>query len=399
MRSYPALPSRKSESGPNFIAAISRRFHHLWYETVGNEPGNLLALLFEAASVLYEKGLKRDQRRAGKMRGRLDAPVISVGNIVAGGTGKTPMALWLCRFLVENGFHPAVLSRGYGRKSRDPALVPGSGDVSVLSRIFGDEPVLMAERLSAVPVWVGRERRASGRLALENGGVDIFVLDDGFQHLALARDLDIVLLDCRNPFGNGFLLPRGPLREPVSSLKRADALILTHADCEPRASEIMSNLDKAFPGKPVFRCRHRLSGFRMAVGGRVLAPGVLKGLKAVVFAGIAGPEGFFESIEKEGIEICASFSFSDHYRYAETDLLRIVEYATRSKAEIVITTAKDFVRVPPAYRKMIAIAEMTMDFESDRDRFCSFLRNCLGLLGKHPNMRTLSPHARPDFAN
>jgi len=379
MRSCSAPPSPESKSGPSFITAISKRLHRLWYDAAENESADLISFLLKAGSVLYEKGLKRDQGHARKRRARLSAPVISVGNIVAGGTGKTPMTLWLCRFLAENGFHPAVLSRGYGRKSREPAAVPtGSGDLSALSRIFGDEPVLMAERLHGVPVWVGRERLASGKAALEKGGVDIFVLDDGFQHLALDRDLDIVLLDCRSPFGNGFLLPRGPLREPVSSLERADALILTHADCEQRVAEIKENLEKAFPGKPVFACRHRLSGFRMASGGRVLPHDILKGVKAVGFAGIAGPEGFFQSLEKERIQLCGCFSFSDHYRYTEADLLRIVESATRSKAEIIITTAKDFVRVPQGYGEMIVIAEMEIDFGLDHDLYCGFLKDRVG---------------------
>lgn len=373
MRSNSALPPGKSESGSNLITAISRRLYRLWYNAGENESANFPAVFLKVASDIYERGLKRDQRRARRKRGILSAPVISVGNIVAGGTGKTPMTLWLCRFLAENGFHPAVLSRGYGRKSREPAVVPGSGDLSALSRIFGDEPVLMAERIHGLPVWVGRERLASGKAALEKGGVDIFVLDDGFQHLALDRDLDLVLLDCRSPFGNGFLLPAGPLREPVSSLERADALILTHADVEWRAAEIKADLEKAFPGKPVFACRHRLSGFRMAMGGRILAAEVLKGIKAVAFAGIAGPEGFFQSLEKEGIEVFGSFSFSDHYRYTEADLLRIVESAMRSEAEIIITTAKDFVRVPSGYREMIVIAEMEVDFGADCDGFCGFL--------------------------
>lgn len=345
--------------------------HRLWYDPE-NKCGKLLATLLQTASILYEIGLKRDQRRLLKERARLSVPVISIGNIVTGGTGKTPMAVWLSRFLLENGFRPVVLSRGYGRKSREPALVPEAGDLSELSRSYGDEPVLMAERLPAVPVWVGPERLASGRSALKNGGVDIFILDDGFQHLSLNRDLEIVLLDCRHPFGNGFLLPRGPLREPVSSLHRADALVLTHADSVHKTTELKSNLRKFFPEKPVFACRHRLSGFRMETGGRVLPPDLVRGLKAVAFAGIARPEDFFQSLEEAGIVICASRCFADHYRYSGTDVLRIVEIASRSKAEMIVTTAKDFVRVP-CWRETMMIAEMDLDFGSDHDLFCDFL--------------------------
>ena len=332
----------------------------------------MLAGLLEAASIVYEKGLKRDQRRARKKRARLSAPVISVGNIVSGGTGKTPITILLCRLLAGKGLHAAVLSRGYGRKSRGSALVPRSGELPELAENFGDEPVLMAGRLPAVPVWVGKDRRASGEAALETGGVDIFVLDDGFQHLLLDRDLDLVLLDCRNPFGNGFLLPRGPLREPVSSLHRADAVILTHADDAQRASDLQASLERSFGGKPVFACRHSLTGLATAVGGDVAPPERVRGLKAVAFAGIAGPEGFFRSLEEAGIRVCSSLSFPDHYRYTESDVLRIVESASGSGAEIIITTAKDFVRLP-CCRESIAIAEMEIDFGPDHDRFVDFL--------------------------
>jgi tetraacyldisaccharide 4'-kinase len=378
MRSCRVLPSRKSESGSNVAGNISRRLHRLWYDAAENAPRTFLAVLLEAASIIYEKGLKRDQKLALKRRGHLSAPVVSVGNIVAGGTGKTPMTLWLCRFLVENGYHPAVLSRGYGRKSSEAALVPGSGDLSALSKDFGDEPVLMAERSPDVPIWVGRDRLSSGKAALENGDVDVFVLDDGFQHLALTRDLDLVLLDCRSPFGNWFLLPGGPLREPVSNLRRADALILTRADDESRAAELKATLGEAFPGIPVFACRHRLSGFKPADRGTVLSPDCMRGLKAVAFAGIAGPEGFFRSLEDVGIQVCAPFSFPDHYRYTEADLLRIIESSMKSKADAIITTAKDFVRVPQEYREVIVTAEMNIDFGSDHDLFCRFLKSRLG---------------------
>ncbi len=135
----------------------------------------------------------------------------------------------MCEFLLKIGLHPAVLTRGYGRRGSSPGRVPSFGNPAELSDLFGDEPVMISEYLPSAPVWVGKNRAASGKAALAGGAVDVLVLDDGFQHLALERDLDIVLLDCRSPFGNGFVLPAGPLREPPSNLKRADVLVITHA--------------------------------------------------------------------------------------------------------------------------------------------------------------------------
>src|SRR5262249_48068061 len=158
--------------------------------------------------------------------------------------------VWLCRFLTEEGLHPAILSRGYGRKRKNAARVTLGQDHRLQCEAFGDEPAVMASALPSVPVWVGRDRVFSGRKALVlDERVDALVLDDGFQHLALSRDLDLVLLDCRRPFANGFTLPLGPLREPVSHLARADALILTRAAVPSEVHHSKSLIEKQHPGK------------------------------------------------------------------------------------------------------------------------------------------------------
>ncbi|MGA2401800.1 MAG: tetraacyldisaccharide 4'-kinase, partial [Syntrophobacteraceae bacterium] len=204
----------------NLHKAVTRRILGAWYPIDTALPGAASRPAFsegppdilKAASSLYEKGLRKDQARRLRRRIKLAAPVISIGNLSVGGTGKSPLTIWMCEFLLTIGLSPAVLTRGYARRGCSPGLVPHLDNPAELSSLFGDEPVMISECLPSVPVWVGRNRAASGKAALARGGVDVLVLDDGFQHLALERDLDIVLLDCRSPFGNEFLLPAGPLR-------------------------------------------------------------------------------------------------------------------------------------------------------------------------------------------
>jgi tetraacyldisaccharide 4'-kinase len=248
------------------------------------------------------------------------------------------------------------------------------GDPAELSDLFGDEPVMISQHLPSTPVWVGKDRAASGRAALSRSAVDVFVLDDGFQHLALDRDLDIVLLDCRSPFGNGFVLPAGPLREPCSNLKRADAIVITHVDADADAGPLKDKLGGLFPGIPVFSCRHELRGISLRKGGPVLDPKAFRGRRAVVFAGIARPEGFFEHIRQAGIVICGSFGFPDHHRYTTGDFSRVFHTACEHGAEVIITTAKDAVRIPLPYRDSVCVAEIGIDFGTGREGFCSLTR-------------------------
>lgn len=346
----------------------SRQIREAWRPGGGTSP----SLVLRAASVLYEKGLRKDQEKLLTRRKKLPVPVLSIGNLSVGGTGKTPLTIWMCQFLLQIGFHPAVLTRGYGRKGKSPGRVAALHDES-LSELFGDEPVMMSQYLPSTPVWVGSDRAASGEAALAGGDVDILVLDDGFQHLALDRDLDIVLLDCRNPFGNGLLLPAGPLREPLSHLKRADAFVLTHA--EGSSAPLGEKLETLFPAVPVFACNHRLQGIRLGGGGPLLPPGDLSGKRAVAFAGIAAPESFFDDLRQAGIEISRSFDFPDHHRYTPEDLLEVLHSASQCGAALIVTTAKDSMRLPPFLRRLFAVAEIGIDFGPDDENFRRFLRD------------------------
>ena len=366
--------------------AINRRVLSAWYPAGIQVPaaGTRSAfsegppVVLKAASRLYEKALRKDQARRRKKRVKLPVPVISIGNLSTGGTGKTPVTIWICEFLLKMGLHPAVLTRGYGRRGSRSRRVPLSGKPAELSDLFGDEPVMISEHLPSAPVWVGRNRAGSGKAALARCAVDVFVLDDGFQHLALDRDLDIVLLDCRSPFGNGFVLPAGPLREPCSNLKRADAFVITHVDRDADAAPLKDKLECLFPGIPVFTCRHKVRGISLRKGEPVFHLNALRDRRAVVFAGIAVPEGFFSDIREAGIRICESFGFPDHHRYTAGDFSRIFHAASEHGAGVIITTAKDAVRIPLPYRDSVSVAQIGIDFGPDQEGFCRLTKARLG---------------------
>lgn len=358
-----------------FGTAVRERLFGIWNDRSRTLPDSAVTFLLSAASGVYQLGLQRSQAQAWKRRVTLPAFVVSIGNIVTGGTGKTPVALFACKLLKEEGLSPAILSRGYKRKGKGPARVFADGDPSAQSEIYGDEPVLMATALPMVPVWVGRERAASGLAALGcDSGVDTLILDDGFQHLRLERDLDIVLLDSVNPFGNGFTLPLGPLREPLTHLERADALVITRADSGAHLEKTLSIVRGRFPEKPVFACRHVIRAFRSSAGGPALSVDQFKDRRVVAFAGIAEPEKFFDSLSALGIHVCRTFAFPDHSRYRDSDFVKILGAASECVSGIILTTAKDAVKVPAAFRKAVTVAELDIDFGADDVMFRKFVR-------------------------
>jgi tetraacyldisaccharide 4'-kinase len=251
---------------------------------------------------------------------RLQGSVISVGNISTGGSGKTPFVILLGELLKARGIGFDVLSRGYGRKTRGVLLVEPGG----LPRDFGDEPLLIARRLQ-VPVVVGEDRYAAGRFAEQRFGAQIHLLDDGFQHRGLARDLDIVLVtpeDARDQ-----LLPAGRLRESLSGLRRADAVVLASG-----ASA------EAFPveGKTVWRVRRGI----VTQNAAQKIPE-----RAVVFCGIARPQNFLLQLRAAGVEPVAEAFFRDHHAYTEKDVRDLLELRKRSEAGGFITTEKDAVNL------------------------------------------------------
>ncbi len=306
-------------------------------------------------------------------RQHLPVPVISVGNLVVGGTGKTPMSMWLANHFRAQGLSVAVLSRGYGRGSKEVSQVLLEPDLRDASRLYGDEPVLMAARLAGVAVWVGRRRSLSGRAAIEQNGAQLLILDDGFQHWGLHRDLDLVLVDAGRPWGNGCLLPLGPLREPVEHLARAHAIIVTRVQNDNKSLGLCQELRQRFPEKPLFTCRYRPAGGRWGLVGPKAPWEVLSKQPAVVFAGIAKPDSFFRMVQNIGVESVLNLSFADHHHYRQEDLERIMAPVLAGEARWLITTEKDAVRLPNVLRELVVTLTVELDFGEDLGPFVNFL--------------------------
>jgi tetraacyldisaccharide 4'-kinase len=256
-------------------------------------------------------------------------PVLCVGNLVAGGAGKTPVALALGRALIRRGLKVAFLSRGYGGNETGPLQVLPDRHTA---RDVGDEPLLLAE---AAPTWIARDRAAGARMAAE-AGADIILLDDGFQNPALAKTMSVLVVDGGYGFGNGHVIPAGPLREPVSQgLARADAIMLLGDDPDKLEDALRKVL-------PVFR--GRLQPTRASAG--------LRGERAIAFAGIGRPEKFFETLRSLGVELIATRSFGDHEPYRGEDLIDLIAQAEQEDA-LLLTTSKDHVRLPEELRLLI----------------------------------------------
>lgn len=363
-----------------FAGEIRRRAEAIVSGAVSHGP--LAAFLFALSrgygpgvrfrSVLFDRGLLPIRR--------LPVPVISVGNLTAGGTGKTPMVLFLAAELRRRGFRPAVVSRGYGGGAERIGDVVGDGE-----RIFldaaraGDEPRLLAERLPGVPVIVGADRFAAGTTAVRRFSPDLILLDDGFQHRRLARDLDLVLLDARRPLGNGHLLPRGPLREPPGALGRADALILTRSD---RGAGLLPRIPE-IAGIPVFRAIHRPALRRVVPAGRPMeaadpfpaGPDSLDGRRIFVFSGLADNADVLRTVRELGGEPVGAMAFPDHHVFSEADRTRVGRRADAVSADLLATTEKDAVRLPRSASFSLdwAVLGVDMDFGGDADRFHRFL--------------------------
>lgn len=270
----------------------------------------------------------------------LPAPVISVGNLVLGGTGKTPVTIYIAGYLLRKGLKVAVLTRGYGGRLEGEVAVVSDGGRRLLSVAdAGDEPSLMAETLPGLIVVMGSDRYRAGCLAMEQFKPDIFILDDGFQHLRVRRDLDILLMDAKKPFGSGSVFPAGTLREPVSAANRADLLILT------RCNEADGAVADLLPLKPLAKANHALSGVKKSLSGELLPFSLLSGKLGAAFAGIADPMSFFDSLEEKGLKLGATLSFPDHCDYGEQETAALARLMKTSRADYLITTAKDAVKI------------------------------------------------------
>ncbi len=308
----------------------------------------------------YDLGLARVRR--------LPAPVVGVGNLTVGGTGKTPLVALVARILLGWGLPCAVISRGYGRRGNSGKDSPvtwvsrGAGPL-VGPDMGGDEPVLLARQLP-VPVAVGADRFAVGREVLRQMGPCVLIGDDLFQHRGLHRDLDLVALDAAQPLGNGRLLPRGFLREPPRGLRRAQVVVLTHAQ-DPEQARAARNWLRGFWGiGPVLSCRHRLSGLADAQG-QPLPREKFTAAPIWAFCGLGAPERFRASLESLGLRLAGLKAFADHHRYASADIQALWRLARASGCQALVTSEKDAVRLPGGLDPDIPIwvSRLELEFE------------------------------------
>ena len=309
----------------------------------------------------------------------LPVHVISVGNLTVGGTGKTPTVIMAVRHLKTLGFRPAVLSRGYRGSSRQPVNVVSDGTAVLLGPSqAGDEPCLMARQLPGVPILTGRDRWALGCYAIDRFGSDVLVLDDGFQHLGLSRNVNLCLLDAGQPWGNGHLLPAGALREPMAQAARATAFLLTNSG---RASNPLSDeLPRDFPKRPVFLAWHRPVRLTELDGGRETETGYLAGRRVLAFCGLARPGHFLETLAGLGANVALFIRWPDHYQPQGRDLRLIEEKAGELGVIDAVTTAKDAVKLGGLeFGKANGVdlnvwsLDVEMDILADREAFMTMI--------------------------
>ncbi len=299
----------------------------------------------------------------------LSRPVICVGNISMGGTGKTPHVIWLCRKLVKAGIRPAVVSRGYGgRAGKGPLVVSNGTGPEVGPQVAGDEPVMIAGRLAGVPVVVGSDRVASARLAISRLGAEVIVLDDGFQHLRLRRDLDIVLIAAtRSPLQEK-VFPGGELREPIDALCRASCVLVTRAECITRDERqtLVREFGPLLGNRPVFFSKNRVSEIRPLKekeNRKFTSPRT-----AFAFCGLGDPGSFLATLKASGVRVAGHRWFADHHKYADRDLCNLAVQAQKAGADALVTTAKDAVKLAGLDVEKISLKILVMEIEPDVDR-------------------------------
>lgn len=278
---------------------------------------------------LYKNGVLKSTR--------LPVKVISIGNITTGGTGKTPLVESMARCLLEKNKKVAILSRGYG--SNNP-LQKNSDNVN-------DECLILKENLQDVPVLAGKDRVSNGEKAIREFGVDCLILDDGFQHFRIKRDLDIVVIDSLNPFGAENLIPRGSLREPLKNLGRADLFIISHSDQskEQTIKSIYTKLNNVNNDAPVCESIHRPVHIENITDGSILEPEWLKGKRIYGLSAIGNPESFTYTLKELGANLIKHKKFHDHHNYNREEIGDIVSEAKALGADAIVVTQKDIVKI------------------------------------------------------
>lgn len=332
---------------------------------------NIYRFIVQSRLYLYEKGVIR--------RFQLGCQVISIGNVTVGGTGKTPMVEKLARELSAEGRKVAILSRGYRKKeknflkrmvagftgadSRTPPRIVSDGENLLLdSEMSGDEPYMLATNLPNVVILVDKNRVKSGRYAVKHFGCDTLLLDDGLQYQKLGHRLDLVLVDRTNPFGNGYVLPRGLLREPASNIARAKFICITKVHGGD-TTELRRKIQTYNPTAGIMECNH-VPVSLMGAFSRELHPlSKLQGLKIVALSGIASPLSFESSLEKLGATIVERMRYADHHRFSQQEIIAIANHSKSLGVDAIITTEKDAVRMTRIDRRAVPIYFLRIEVE------------------------------------
>ncbi len=348
-----------------FFDSLEQAAIDIIMERRGGKRATMLRAILLCISFLYKSivTMRLDLYRSCTLRQNLiGCPVISIGNLTMGGTGKTPIVEKLAKELTAQGRRVGILSRGYksvpkpflqrlfARANRHqsffaPRIVSEGGAVLLDSRRAGDEPFMLAKNLKGVTVLVDRDRVKSGLYAIKHLGCDLLLLDDGLQYLKLRHRFDIVLIDREAPFGNEFLIPRGTLREPPENLRRATHIIITKCNGSDLL-ELYERIRKFNRTAEIIESSHRPVALFHIISGESLPLSHLQDLKIGVLSGIAFPESFEHGLRKLGANLLLTQSYADHHRYSRKEIDRFVQRCVRRNVSMILTTEKDAVRIP-----------------------------------------------------
>lgn len=322
-------------------------FYPLFYKITHDEPGyHFLKAVAYGLSGGYFLGLKLHQwlYKTGWLKQK-SAPchTISVGNLVLGGVGKTPFTMFLARLFKNMGKKVMVVTRGYKGQTNHPLV--SNGYKTLLTPLeAGDEAYLLAKNLKGIPIIRGKNRYQAIMSVFKDFLPDIIILDDAFQHYALKRDLDIVLLSAHSPFGKGHLLPRGRFREPISALNRAQAVVITHVKEENQGKKLKKFLKKRFPDLTVFTGDIEIEKI-VSIQGKKIELSALSHKCLLAFCGLAEPVYFYQTCKDLNLGITHFLNYPDHHRYTKKDVLHLIEIAKKNKIDTLITTEKDMVKL------------------------------------------------------
>jgi tetraacyldisaccharide 4'-kinase len=329
---------------------------------------SLAAYLYRAAialrNLLYDTALLKTHR--------VNAVVISIGNITTGGTGKTPLVIWLCNLLSEEGISCAVLTRGY--KTVQNAQLKTQSCI--------DEPAVITQNCPKAPLIINPDRLAAAFDAIDSFHAEVLIMDDGFQHRRLARDLDIVTIDATCPFGYGRLLPAGLLREPPTALKRAHSVVLTRCDQVAHAdlTKLEHQLYAINPNMTIAASVHTLLSVRTAQGTQINLD-QLKEKNAFAFCGIGNPDAFFNTLKAVGLNLVGLGPYNDHHHYDTRDIAHICETAKKLDANLVLTTQKDWTKIsllePDTNDVLFGYLAIELSFLDGREKLIGLIEGAL----------------------